>query len=30
MTVGVLLDTGWWESIMAMLRAWAAKFGAVI
>ena len=30
MTVGVLLVTGWWESIMAMLRAWAAKFGAVI
>ena len=30
MTVGVLLVTGWWGSIMAMLRAWAAKFGAVI
>jgi len=26
----VLLVAGWWESIMAMLRAWAAKFGAVI
>ncbi|MBD4449982.1 cytochrome C biogenesis protein, partial [Xanthomonas citri pv. citri] len=24
------LVTGWWESSMAMLRAWAAKFGAVI
>ena len=30
MAIGVLLVTGWWESIMAMLRTWAAKFGAVI
>ena len=30
MAIGVLLVTGWWESIMTMLRTWAAKFGAVI
>ncbi|MSS45015.1 cytochrome C biogenesis protein [Cutibacterium sp. WCA-380-WT-3A] len=30
MAIGVLLVTGWWESIMAMLRSWAAQFGAVI
>ena len=30
MAIGVLLVTGWWESMMAMLRTWAGKFGAVI
>ncbi|WCC80978.1 cytochrome C biogenesis protein [Cutibacterium equinum] len=30
MAIGVLLVTGWWESMMAVLRTWAAQFGSVI
>ncbi|MDO4412810.1 cytochrome c biogenesis CcdA family protein [Cutibacterium sp.] len=30
MAIGVLLVTGWWESMMAVVRTWAAKFGAMI
>lgn len=30
MAVGVALITGWWSWLMALLRSWAARFGAVI
>lgn len=30
MAVGVALVTGWWAALMAILRNWAARFGAVI
>ncbi len=30
MAVGLALVTGWWAWLMALLRSWAARFGAII